>query len=180
MHYRCVFEVVIVRLISLFSHSGKLSSCNYCKCRVNKGQGAVKKLHQQPQKEFFLWLLVQFFFHCPLINEDSESVSHTAGDQPFTAIVTEAIWIWKVMCSKRRERARWCTGTRPRREENVLCSKIVSPLKPELKKTYAHCRWLKCPQTDSQKAYDCSSAPLDGLERRSWRKVPRPWGGCSR
>ena len=58
----------------------------------------------------------------------------------------------------------WCTGA-------------LSPLKPELKKTHVD-DWCAV-QTDSQKAYDTSSAPLssDGLQRRSSKKTLRPRGG---
>ena len=54
------------------------------------------------------------------------------------------------------------------------CTGALSPLKPELIKTHVD-DWCAA-QTDSQNAYDISSAPprSDGLERRSSGKAPRP------
>ena len=91
-------------------------------------KGAVKKkLHQQPQKSFlFLWLLVQFFFHHPLLS--LRPGSHGCKIWLFVREALQFPWILQqnleaaARSEEKREAARRAASRAAAAEKSAGCS----------------------------------------------------------
>ena len=151
MHYWCVLKWLLFVWLAYLSHSGKLSS-------YKPGVEWRQRKWESPR-----WSAIWRHSGSYRKNLNMKCVNHafqTEGKSWILAHRSE-----NVLCSKIRTDAiviqRWYTYPKRFGVYVVICGVKAESVDG-----------LSATQTDSQNTYNCSSVPLDDLERRSTRKAP--------